>query len=313
MKIFSTGGGSVAAPWRHAMRLLVCGLMFVGVASPAFAGDLSDFGWLRGSAQPTADPPNYAHWSGFYGGAQVGEDFHGVDLSKSVQPLITNIQGQDGQLTQIPLQSMANLPVTNTKGPSFGGFAGYNYQIDEFVFGVELNFNHSSMSATGVDNETRTYDIFVPSTSSTLWRTTANATTMASAQLDDYGTFRLRGGWAFGNFLPYLFGGLSVAQVDASRSVTVTYTAVDITPQTLSGTPPTLQPTHFENRGPITYTESDISHGKYVIGFDVGMGVEYALTKHLFLRAEFEYLQLSSVNDIRLNTTSGRVGAGVRF
>jgi len=312
VKIFSTGGGlRMGRAVEVRMRLLVCGLLLAGVASPALAGDL-DLAWLRGSAQPVADPPNYARWSGFYGGGQAGADFHGADLSKSVLPLLADIQNQDGQLTQIPVQSMAKLPVYNTKGPSFGGFAGYNYQIDEFVFGFELNFNRSTMSASGSDVEERTYDIFVPATSTTLWQTTVKATAAAAVQLNNYGSFRLRGGWAFGNFLPYLFAGVSVAQVDATRSVSLGYVAVDITPQTLSGTPPQLTPTHNANRGAL-YTEADVSHGKYTIGFDGGLGIDYALSKHVFLRGEVEYLQLSSVNDIKLNTTSARIGGGLRF
>jgi outer membrane immunogenic protein len=178
---------------------------------------------------------------------------------------------------------------------------------------VEVNFNRSSMSASGSDNEQRTYDIFVPATSTTtLWRTTSTATTAASVQLLNYGSFRLRSGWAFGSFLPYLLAGVSVAQVDASRSVNVAYTAVDITPQTLTGTPPELTPTHFASRG-ASYTEADVSHGKYTFGFNIGLGIDYALTSHIFLRGEVEYLQLSAVNDIKLNTTSARVGAGVKF
>lgn len=293
------------------MRRLVGGLLLVGLASPAFAGDL-DLGWLRGSSQPTADPPNYMRWSGFYGGGQVGEDFHGSDLSSAVKPLISDIQSQDSQLTQIPLSSMTNLPVSNTKGPSFGGFAGYNYQIDEFVFGAEINFNRSTMSASGADSETRTIDAYIPATSTTLWQTTTTVKTSASVSLDDYGSFRLRGGWAFGNFLPYAFFGLSVAQIDTLRAASISYVSIDVTPQTLSGTPPVLTPTHNSARSG-SYVESDVSHGKWTVGFDGGIGLDYALTRNVFIRGELEYLQLSSVNDIKLNTTSARLGAGLKF
>jgi len=289
------------------MRRLVCALLLMGTAAPAAAGDDS---WLRGSTSDFPAPQPFVHWSGFYGGAQLGADFHGADLRRAAQPFISNFQGEDGFLQQLPLPTMSVLPVVNTKGPSYGGFAGYNYRIDDAVLGFEVNLSRSSMSAAGSDNELRSY--IINDANSHTWSVTTSLLTGGVVSLEDYGSLRGRFGWAFGDFLPYLFLGLSFAQVDTYRYGYVGYLAVDITPQTESGSPPVLTPTRFGNRGQ-SLSDIDYSHGKYTFGFSVGAGIDYALTQNIFLRGEIEYLQLSSVNNIELDTTSVRAGAGLKF
>ncbi len=228
-------------------------------------------------------------------------------MNNSTGSLIANLQNEDGMLAQLPLGSMSSLPIASVHGPSFGGFVGYNYQIDDAVVGLELMFNASRMTVSGTDSETRAY---VETIGPTTWNTSESLQTGASVSLADYGTFRARAGWALENFLPYLFLGLSVAQVDTYRYATASYSAYDATPQTLSQGQ--LTPAHFGPRGG-SYTDADISHGKYTFGWSAGIGVDYALTRNIFLRGEFEYLQLSSANDISLNTASVRAGAGLRF
>jgi hypothetical protein len=79
--------------------------------------------------------------TGFTPAGQVGEDFHGFDFSRATGGLLGNISAQDANFTGIPLASFNGLSVLNTKGPSFGGFVGCNYQIDDIVAGFEFNFN----------------------------------------------------------------------------------------------------------------------------------------------------------------------------
>ena len=49
-----------------------------------------------------------------------------------------------------PATGMPALPQVNTRGPSYGGFVGYNWQIDDVVFGAEFNINRSSLHQTAV-------------------------------------------------------------------------------------------------------------------------------------------------------------------
>lgn len=287
------------------MRFLVCGLVLLAAsASPAFAGDFGDL-LLRGSAQPAADPPNYPHWAGAYGGGQVGVDFRGVDFRGAPGSSIGNITSQDAALNQLPLSQMPQLPSFVKTGASAGGFFGYNYQIDDVVVGLEATFNWAGMNANALDSQSRNYTetvnthIYAP-----VAVTVANGAAIA---LNDYGSVRTRFAWAYENFLPYGFIGFSVAQVSASRFTNVFYTATDVTPQ--SGTPPS--PPHI-NLG-ANYFQGDQSHGKYVIGYNFGVGVDILLSQHFFWRSEIEYLQLSALDDIKLNTTSVRTGLGYKF
>jgi len=280
------------------MRLLVRGLLLASVASPAFAADV-DNSWLRGSSSFPADPPPFQRWNGVYGGGQVGADFDGIDFRNVVGSSITTIQGLDANFSGIPLSSFPRLTSMDSKGISYGGFVGYNYQIDDVVLGFELNFNRATLNGTMSDKQSHGY--YVPANSS-LYATTFNVITSASAAAAEYGTIRARGGWAYGNFLPYVFAGVSLGQVNTSGSVNVNYQGT-IVP--LSGT------------GPSTiggnWTQSNINHGKWLAGFDAGLGIDYAVTRNIFVRGEAEYLQLADQNDIRTSVVSVRAGAGLKF
>jgi opacity protein-like surface antigen len=128
--------------------------------------------------------------------------------------------------------------------------------------------------------------------------------------LNDYGSIRARGAWAYGNFLPYVLAGVTIAQINTSRSVAVSYAGTDVTPPNCPSPP--NSGVGCINVG-ATYTQGDQSRGKYIFGFSAGLGIDYALTWNIFLRGEVEYLQLGSPNDIKLNTTSVRAGMGLKF
>jgi outer membrane immunogenic protein len=291
------------------MRFPVCGLLFAAIASPAIAGDNS---WLRGSTTDFPTPQPYVRWSGLYAGGQMGVDFHGIDFRTSPQAAIGNIMAQDAALALLPVIQLAALPAPVRTGPSFGGFVGYNYQFDDVVLGLETNFNWSSLNASASEFRTRDYVLNLNSHSYS--PVTVNLSDGATIVLNDYGSFRMRGGWTFDNFLPYVLFGLTVSQINTYRIVNVNYHGTDVTPQTCPTTPcppnpktPPLIPIGAN------YTQADQSHGKYIFGFSGGIGLDYALTRSLFLRGEVEYLQLGNVNGIKLNTTSIRTGLGLRF
>jgi outer membrane immunogenic protein len=291
----------VAAAVEAIMRRLVCGLLLAGVVAPAVAGDNS---WLRGSTTDFPTPHPYARWAGLYGGGQMGADFHGIDFRASTGAAIGNIMAQDAILARLPVTQLPQSPVFVKSGPSFGGFLGYNYQIDDVVLGVEANFNWSSVNASGSEFRTRSYVVVF--NGHTYAPLTVNVTDGAKIVLNDYGSLRVRGAWAYGNFLPYVLAGVTLAQIDTSRSVTVSYAGTDVTPQVAPGNPGFI---------PVgaTYDQGDRSHGKYIFGFSAGLGIDYALASNFFLRGEVEYLQLGSPNDIKLNTTSIRTGMGLKF
>ncbi len=325
------------------MRVLVCGLILAAVASPALAGDF-DNSWLRGSSTPIADPPNYARWSGLYGGGQVGADFRGVSFSNDGNSTLSTITSADPILNAVSMPSLLGLGSLTTRGPSYGGFIGYNYQIDDVVLGFELNFNQTASSASAVQSQfaspsalnngvitlagpTRTSSTLTTSstiTSSTLYiPTSMYESNTANANLLDYGTVRLRGGWALGDFLPYVAVGVSVSRIDYNQTAYVHYVGTGTTttttstvpnPQTTTPTPPTIT---VANGGPapvnLAYWFTERANGKYNFGFSAAIGLEYALTRHIFVRGEVEYLQLGTPSTVTMNTASARVGAGLKF
>ena len=61
------------------------------------------------------------------------------------------------------------------------------------------------------------------------------------------------------------------------------------------------------------YPFSDVSHGKYIAGFDVALGTDYLVTQNIFTRAEVEYLQLGTPNNIRMSTVSARIALGLKY
>jgi outer membrane immunogenic protein len=292
------------------MRWWVCGLL-IAMACPALAADYDD-SWLRGSqvmgTVPTAPPRLYRIWAGLYGGVQVGEDFHGVDYRDLPDPLIASAARQDQiiNLLKGSLSGMSTLPTINTKGPSYGGFLGYNWQIDDVVFGVEFNANRSSLNTAAYSSVTRGYNVFDANNKQS-YSTTVNVISDGTADMSDYGTVRGRLGWAMGSWLPYMVGGVSFAQINTTRFFDINFFGKNTT--TTCGTATTPPCPLVGGNYPFT----DIGHGKYILGFDGALGVDYMWTKNVFTRGEVEYLQLGIPNNIRLNTVSARVGLGLRY
>jgi len=107
----------------------------------------------------------------------------------------------------------------------------------------------------------------------------------SAVQIKDQITFRGRAGWATGNFLPYVFGGVAIGRMDVSRSVTSNVTkredttTTDIFGNTTTVTGPTL-PVPAQSQ-----TLSEQRTNAFVAGWTGGLGLEYMLWENLFLRA----------------------------
>jgi outer membrane immunogenic protein len=283
---------------------LVCGVLLAFTAAPAVAGDF-EIPWLRGSTTDFPTPAPYRIWSGIYAGGTVGADMHGVDFRGVPASSFASFQAQDGILAQLPLAQVPQLPNKILTSASAGGFVGYNYQIDDMVFGFEANYDHTNLKATAADQQIRNW--VVNYSSHTYAPLTVVTTETANVTYDEVGSVRARAGWALGSFLPYAFGGVTFAQINSAQVTQVSYTGIDVTPQ--SGTPPS--PPHI-NVG-ANYSQANATNGKYVPGFSAGLGVDYALLQYVFLRAEVEYMQLGISTGIKLNEVAVRTGIGVKF
>jgi outer membrane immunogenic protein len=141
--------------------------------------------------------------------------------------------------------------------------------------------------------------------------TAVGVSASGNLNLTDYGTARARAGYVVGNLLPYGFIGMAVGR--ASYSVT---TVADVAqPQGTSTTD-----TSCFNTGQSTATCQFLSfansagqNNALLWGYTVGAGLDWALTPHIFVRGEFEFLQFAPISNIAVSVASGRLGAGFKF
>jgi opacity protein-like surface antigen len=284
------------------MRWVICALVVLLTPAGAHAGD---FDVLRG-AQPVGYA-SYTRWSGFYAGGLVGEEFDGADFRNIGQSEITTISGLSAIFDSIPLTNFPRLNSLNSNTSSYSAFAGYNYQFEAAVVGLEFNFTKTSFNASINDVESHSYFTTV---NNTIYDTAYTVTTGASAKLKDSASLRGRFGWAFNNFLPYGFAGVTVAQIDATKFVNITVCGEE-TPYDCTNPPPPIPPPPAQVGG--TWTIADQVTGKWYVGYVGGFGLDYALTQNIFLRGELEYTQYTAPFNIRLSATSVHIGAGLKF
>jgi len=275
------------------MRRVIYVLFAFAFAPSAFADDLS---WLTG-AQPAA-PMNVNGWAGIYIGGQVSYSNAGGDFSKTTQaPLAFALR----ELTLENEQQPSSWPVlgqANHSAAGFGGFAGYNTQFERLILGVEANYDQANLSLTAPNSPISRrvtaggipYDVTV--------------TGSGSVSELNFGTLRARGGWALGNFLPYAFAGVAVGH--ANVNIVGTTFGVQNPPL---GCPAGTNPPCV----PFSFTGTAGKNGEWMVGFTFGGGLDVALTRNVFLRAEYEYVQFAPIANLVVDVNTVRGGLGVKF
>jgi outer membrane immunogenic protein len=111
-------------------KFLVSTVALVAVSGTAFAADLPS----RAPPPVYVPPPPIFTWTGFYVGIEAGDQF-----GRSSTGIIA---GPGAQPTYFP------------NGFVGGGYAGYNYQINQFVVGIEGNVDGSTYNGSAVDGVT---------------------------------------------------------------------------------------------------------------------------------------------------------------
>ena len=124
----------------------------------------------------------------------------------------------------------------DVSGVVFGGQIGYNWQAGNWVFGVETDLQYSGQDGSF-----------------------AVGGTSVSNELDWFGTFRGRIGWAvWDRWLPYFTGGLAYG----GRSLRV----------------------------------GGVSNDDTAIGWAIGVGVDYAITPNWSARLEYLHISLEEIS-----------------
>ena len=110
----------------------------VCAASGAQAADYADLPVLRGSLREQTSTGR--NWDGWYAGGQFGYSAGNLDFSHASQSL-TDFMLRNSVL-QVPVQSWALLEAKDATSLGFGGFVGRNWQWEDAVIGIELNYTN---------------------------------------------------------------------------------------------------------------------------------------------------------------------------
>jgi outer membrane immunogenic protein len=272
-----------------AMRRFLLTAVITVVATGAQAADMPDF--LRGSLIPVAPAP--VNWQGFYIGGQGGygssdENFSGANATM-LNALLDHNVIQQMQVSQWNL----GLGKQSSRSSAYGAFAGYNWQWDDAVLGVEASYVHGSFGGMSSANKEL---VSGSALSDSLFHDVA-VNSSAAISISDMATFRGRAAYSFGCFLPYAFGGFALGNADITHSVVVN----DAISTTINGP--------FEPLVPLSAT--DAVHNHLIYGYTAGIGVDVNLVGGLFARAEWEYVRFTSTVDTSINTV--RAGLGYKF
>jgi outer membrane immunogenic protein len=271
------------------MRRLLLAAVMLGAVSGAQAADMPDF--LRGTL-PSSPSPR-VNWQGFYFGGQAGIGESNMNFTGATRTVAANLLAGTEMEQQQQISSWPIMGKVSTRGTGLGGFAGYNGQWDDVVFGVEFNYMHGKFGGSQTNTMQRFFTLPSGSTDGVTYQGTS---TMA---ISDMGTLRVRAGYAYDQFLPYLFGGVALGQANIINSAHIFGTQVN----------PSL-PVPF-NDVPFDVSATDGQYSHLIYGYSAGLGVDVMLCAGLFLRAEWEYVRFTSTVDTSVNTV--RVGLGYKF
>ncbi|WP_029583411.1 outer membrane protein [Bradyrhizobium sp. URHD0069] len=290
-------------------RFLLAAVMF-GATSGTQAADMPDF--LRGSF-PGGPSTATRNWDGWYVGGQVGYTSAETDFGRSIVGL-TNHLFRNSVLQQ-PTAEWSVLNKTHTQNTNFGAFVGRNYQWDDLVFSVEANYNYMNRLASASSGSLALAIVNPPGSAPPPNHTYTYNTSLeggAAVVVKDVLTLRGRAGWAAGDFLPYVFGGVAVGRMQVSRSVSSNVVLRDDEVAIVGGVPVTLPPV-FSAIPSLSTTIGEERTNSFVAGWTGGLGVEYLLYGNLFMRGEWEYIKFLKVKDTVVTLNSVRAGIGYKF
>lgn len=299
------------------MRIAALGLLAALVsASGAAAADL-DYGYLRGADDDYAPAPDI-DWSGFYIGGHGGYSSAPLGFGSSSQSIVANALRSTYAENELKASSLLSTQSTNVAGLSYGVYAGYNAQFEDFVFGLEADYTFFNRASSGFDQIARSM------TTSNGYETGVALRSLANTKIEDYGSIRGRLGYAFGSFLPYVTGGVAVGRATVSDKVSIQSYEYDKATYTSNLT--AAKPAYVNNYGFSSFVQADpgssilapsITYGatkKVVIGgVAVGAGLEFALTSNIILRGEYQYVLFNDFKGHSAEINTVRGGAAVKF
>jgi outer membrane immunogenic protein len=249
-----------------------------GVASAALVLGLSAPAYAQSRTTPAIAP----NWSGFYLGAHAGAAFGHAKAATSSDCSLT---GFPPAYYCSPTSGAGNAAAVNAAGTGKisdtafnGGFqAGYNWQANQAVFGVE--FDIGTFGLKGSRQGSGLYPV-----NSALGLGGAAYTVGSTFETNWLATYRARLGWAQHNWLLYVTGGGAVTRLKNSLSFSDTFSA----------------PPGASASGSASATKH---------GWVLGAGIEWMLTKNWTVKTEYLHVDFGHVTSAGTISNPG-VGAG---
>ncbi|GJE17409.1 outer membrane protein [Methylobacterium marchantiae] len=282
--------------------------------STAQAADL-DYGVLRG---PDYEPASAEiDWNGFYFGAHAGYSSASLGFKNAYKDmLLDEIHDTTGE-TIFNASTLLRQGSRRIDSTTFGGFAGYNYQFDEIVIGIEVDYTSFNGSGTvsGVTGRSKILE-------SGLFEA-VEVGAKSSTKINDYGTIRARAGYVIGNFLPFITGGLAIGRAKVEDKVNYKDYGFDQAAYLANQTSGKNSDIYnfgyqfFNQNNPNSSIPGDTpltrTKTKVVGGVTLGGGLEFALTQNILLRGEYQYVLFNDFDGHTVNINTVRGGAAVKF
>jgi outer membrane immunogenic protein len=204
----------------------------------------------------TTPAPECPSWSGFYIGGFGGFKFNNVDTDLRLDGdwILTN------DTDRFDIQDFANDDLDSDGGEA-GGLIGYNFQMNHWVFGLEVDGGYLW------SRDSHNSGIFFASGGA--GGEFSIATSFESHYLITAGP---RIGYAFCRWLPYVTGGVATGDIDYRQTVR----------------------SNFGNGGNDFRQQGSTDDSN--VGWMVGGGLEYAITNHWRVRGQYQYIDLGDVS-----------------
>ncbi|HQU82691.1 MAG TPA: outer membrane beta-barrel protein [Pyrinomonadaceae bacterium] len=202
-------------------------------------------------------------WTGFYVGG-----FGGYTNGKSNAVTSTTYQNVPGiDSNEVPrFNRLGDMKIKSTNFNA-GGTFGYNHQKRNFLVGLEADFGVNKIDASGSESETYVDD------------GTQNITINQNVKTDWLATFRPRAGVAAKKVLVYGTAGMAITNIAFSEDYL-----------------------RIEDGTGRAATQS-ASFKKTKIGWTVGVGAEFKVSKRLSLKGEYLYAQFGKTSITSNNHT----------
>jgi opacity protein-like surface antigen len=265
------------------MRRLFLSAVLALSALPAVAADMAGPPpVLRGALPASAG----VDWTGAYFGGFAGYNAQSFASRNTLGTLAQNyattrygIYG-DAETARYPGRTSSN-------AFSFGVFAGYNWGLDGYIFGLEADYTRSRLKGSGHGEVSGTFTDPTTAAGGNISQYAYTSRVNYSLDTTDYGTIRARIGMPIDNMMPYVTGGFAWARTGYSYGASIAgqvrtivqATGVPVTPYVADPTAP----------GPFTSArKTDL-----IFGYAFGAGVEFALTSNVLLRGEAMTMRFS--------------------